>query len=111
MSRSLCHSIASSVQLSAGGLVSGSGTIDLNTLRLLMSCKRLAMLAEPLENRSRNQLNVAVEGRKQVSQPLLRISLERALFTRSQYWTVAALNNPRGKPGENNGLAILGGGK
>ena len=50
------------------------------------------MLAVPLENRRQNQLNVAVEGRRQVSQHPQSV-LQACAFTRS-HWSVAVAAHP-----------------
>jgi hypothetical protein len=71
------------------------------------------MLAVPLENRGQNQLNIAVGGRRQVSQhpqstlqacDLHKVALER----RSRCITPSPFP---AKTGENNLLAILRGGE
>ena len=69
------------------------------------------MLAVPLENRGQNQLNVAVEGRMQVSQHPQSV-LQAFAFHKVALECRSRCTPPfPAKTGENNLLAILRGGK
>jgi len=71
------------------------------------------MLAVPLENRGQNQLNVAVEGRRQVSQHPQSV-LQASAFHKVALECRSRCTPPSpfpAKTGETNFLAILRGGK